>query len=343
LLTRLAHVLFKESIVCLATSPLEHWHHLITSVILCSWIGVHWSWTPETITTSQKELFRGGSAICCGILCFEAWIVLTYASLRFAVTSNGVAHVLTRITYFLFVLWFVILTFLFMFTILYSTTNICEDSADFVFCSFGTSMLELYNYLYGSVDYTYFNTSRNGVELDPSRQGNFAVGFYMVYMFLVAILFLNLLIAIIVDSYTIVGQQAETSFWTQRMLFILDVNQMQKFFNRISRIIGFKSKSSPSEDNCSDEMSSIDPFASYWKTILSCFHDKRLENQNGESASNYWTLLIRRCACIIIIPTWLLLGVVSAGYLWPPQVRVWLFFPRAEKDKKKLQMIHVRR
>ena len=157
----------------------------------------------------------------------------------------------------------------------------------------------------------------------------------MVYMFLVAILFLNLLIAIIVDSYTIVGQQAETSFWTQRMLFILDVNQMQKFFNRISRIIGFKSKSSPSEDNCSDEMSSIDPFASYWKTILSCFHDKRLENQNGESASNYWTLLIRRCACIIIIPTWLLLGVVSAGYLWPPQVRVWLFFARAEKDKKK--------
>ena len=175
-LTRLAHLLFRDSIKYFATSPLEHWHHLITSVILFSWTGFHWSWTPETISISQKPLFRCGSAICCGLLCFEAWIVLTYASLKFAVTSNGVAYVLTRITYFLFVLWFVIVTFSFMFTLVYSTTNICEDPADFVFCRFGTSMLELYNYLYGSVEYAYFYTSRSGVELDPSRQGNFAVG-----------------------------------------------------------------------------------------------------------------------------------------------------------------------
>jgi len=151
-------------------------------------------------------------------------------------------------------------------------------------------------------------------------------------MFLVAILFLNLLIAIIVDSYTIVGQHAETSFWTQRMLFILDVNQMQKFFNRISRIIGFKSKSSSSDDDRSDEMSSIDPFFSYWERILSCFHDKRLVNGNGESTPKYWKLFILRCTCIVIIPLWLLLGAVSAGYLWPPQVREWLFFASSKKE-----------
>jgi len=155
-------------------------------------------------------------------------------------------------------------------------------------------------------------------------------------MFLVAILFLNLLIAIIVDSYTIVGQHAETSFWTQRMLFILDVNQMQKFFKCTSRNIGLKSKASPSEDNRSDESCSMEPFFSNWERILSCFHDKRLVNKNGESTPKYWKLFILRCTCIIIIPIWLLLGVVSAGYLWPRQVREWLFFACSKKEVRDL-------
>jgi hypothetical protein len=157
-------------------------------------------------------------------------------------------------------------------------------------------------------------------------------------MFLVAILFLNLLIAIIVDSYTIVGQQAETSFWTQRMLFILDVNQMQRACNRISRFISFKSKTSSSDDNGSDEINSNPSLFNYWERILSCFHDKRLENVNEESTLKFCTLSISRCACIIIIPTWLLLGAVSAGYLWPPQVRKWLFFAKEENKNEVLSV-----
>jgi hypothetical protein len=108
-------------------------------------------------------------------LCFEAWIVLTYASLQFATTSNGVAQVLRRIVYFLFVLSFVIVTFSLMFTMVYSTTNLCEDPADFYFCTLAASISELYNLLYGNVDYTQFYVSVSGVELNSSREKNFAV------------------------------------------------------------------------------------------------------------------------------------------------------------------------
>jgi hypothetical protein len=46
-------------------------------------------------------------------------------------------------------------------------------------------------------------------------------------MFVVAYLFLNLLIAIIVDSYQVVKKNAGELFWKQRMLHIHDLRQMK--------------------------------------------------------------------------------------------------------------------
>lgn len=56
---------------------------------------------------------------------------------------------------------------------------------------------------------------------------------------------------------------------------------------------------------------------------------------------------ILRIFCILfIIPGWLLLGFVSAGVLWPPQIREYLFAApnttfqsRSEVEKKKLQQL----
>jgi hypothetical protein len=41
---------------------------------------------------------------------------------------------------------------------------------------------------------------------------------------------------------------------------------------------------------------------------------------------------MHRCACIVFIPTWLLLGLATAGYLWPLQVRECLFVARGEEE-----------
>ena len=176
-ISRLMHLIMRGSILSLAMSPIVHLHHAIISAIIFTRLAYYWHWNtdPSLVTNSQTELFRCLSAILCGILGLDLWIAFTYASLMFARTSNGVGHVLKRISCFLFVLLFVILTFSLMFSTVYSSTNICEEPEDFIFCKFGTSMIELYGNLFGNVEYSYFYVSASGVLLDPRLEGNFAV------------------------------------------------------------------------------------------------------------------------------------------------------------------------
>jgi hypothetical protein len=123
---------------------------------------------------AEKDFFRRASALCIGVLCIEAWNIMTKAFFRFAVTSNGVVYVMKRIFYFVCVLLFVIVIFSLILSTLYLSTNICENPENFSFCRLNTSILELYLFLFGSVDYTYF-ISANGVELDPQRDGNIGI------------------------------------------------------------------------------------------------------------------------------------------------------------------------
>ena len=157
----------------------------------------------------------------------------------------------------------------------------------------------------------------------------------MLYMFLVVILFFNLLVAIIVDSYQLVGEHAKASFWTQRMLFILDVDQMQKLWNRTAKIIFCRPNEMSDDDKDLDDMDPNNSYYQNWAAALASFSDKRVVDENGVFASKFWSNFMRRCALIVIIPCWLLLGFVSAGYFWPPQVRMWLFFAKAEKENNR--------
>jgi len=173
----LTYILIHKSFRYLfGTDTVNTWLRLANSIVIFFWVGFIFSPTFFTTKSSaaEKEAFRCVAAIGIFFLCLEAWNVLTNASIKFAVTSIGVKHVLWRIAYFLCVLLFVIFTFSSMFSITYSSTNICQNPDDFAFCRYGTSVMELYNFLYGSVEYSYY-LSANGVELEPQREGNLAI------------------------------------------------------------------------------------------------------------------------------------------------------------------------
>ena len=173
----LTYILIHKSLFYLiATDTVYKWLRLANSIVIFIWVTFIVSPTLFTAesSTAKKEAFRCIAAIWILFLCLEAWNVLTYASIKFAVTSNGVQYVLWKIAYFLCVLLFVILTFSSMFSITYSGTNICQNPDDFAFCRYHTSVMELYNFLYGNVEYSYY-LSANGVELDPQREGNLAI------------------------------------------------------------------------------------------------------------------------------------------------------------------------
>lgn len=338
----LTYILIHKSFRYLfGTDTVNTWLRLANSIVIFFWVGFIFSPTFFTTKSSaaEKEAFRCVAAIGIFFLCLEAWNVLTNASIKFAVTSIGVKHVLWRIAYFLCVLLFVIFTFSSMFSITYSSTNICQNPDDFAFCRYGTSVMELYNFLYGSVEYSYY-LSANGVELEPQREGNLAIAFYMFYMFLAVILFLNLLVAIIVDSYAMVKEDAEVSFWTERMLFIIEVNQMQILYNDVAKQFGcsfngccFKRTSAEGDD--AQEKGYYGSYFRNWEKAFACFEDRSGVDENGRNVSIFLSSFIVRCACTLIISIWILLGILSAGYLWPPQVREWLFSVKGEKENER--------
>lgn len=61
-----------------------------------------------------------------------------------------------------------------------------------------------------------------------------------------------------------------------------------------------------------------------WKKLVECFDPGREENKSKTICLLPW----RICISTFLIPFWLLVGVLSAGWLWPPQVREGLFVQR---------------
>lgn len=156
-------------------------------------------------------------------------------------------------------------------------------------------------------------------------------------MFVMILLFLNLLIAIIVDSYNEVKKNAKVLFWKQRMLHIHDLSQFKILCACIVKRICSKShfvRSQPSiaEENCCEGEDISNSYFRVWAAAIASFADKREANDKGYFASNFWENFMRRCVCIVIIPAWLLLGLATAGYLWPPQVREYLFVARVDNE-----------
>ena len=68
--------------------------------------------------------------------------------------------------------------------------------------------------------------------------------------------------------------------------------------------------------------SSSNPRTVLWKKLIECFDPEM--DANGSMGMILYVPL-RVFISMFLIPFWLLLGILSAGWLWPPQVREGLF------------------
>lgn len=69
------------------------------------------------------------------------------------------------------------------------------------------------------------------------------------------------------------------------------------------------------------------PFRSGWDALMSLF-DPNLFKENDVStlSIDFWCYIVLRIfVALFVIPLWILAGVITAGWLWPPQVREFLF------------------
>lgn len=165
------------------------------------------------------------------------------------------------------------------------------------------------------------------------------------------ILLANVLIAIVTDSYGVIkNERAAVVFWLNRLDFVAEMDAIVKAVNLIvtcgsARPIPTISAHGPSGDGKSagtwrggtreDQTTATNeknkgppaPFRSGWASIMSLF-DSNLFKDNDISPLSvdfFIYSFLRFLAVFLIVPVWLILGLATAGWLWPPQVREFIF------------------
>jgi len=189
---------------------------------------------------------------------------------------------------------------------------------------------------------------------------------YIFYGFFIVILLSNVLIAIVTDSYEIVqNDRAAIVFWSNRLDFVAEMDGIASVVRK--RIFCWerngKNKHIAPDVTQEDDDQSYDSeptsntvygnmdgseewFREKWNSIM-CLFEQDVYGVAAEDIRpiDNWIDLLKKSLAIIVIPPWLILGFVTVGILWPPQVREWLFVQmdsvasRAEIERRKLEQL----
>jgi flagellar basal body-associated protein FliL len=165
----------------------------------------------------------------------------------------------------------------------------------------------------------------NEVNFKTSKVATFL---FCLFMFLVVILLANVLIAIVTDSYKVIQyERAAIVFWTNRLDFVAEMDAIANgpWKKRLKSCCGMGK-----DDDDKGAATKGSTFGKeFWKRLMDLFDDDIEENYM--TAEFFAYLLLRACTAMFIIPFWILLGLFTAGYLWPPQVREAIFTSAVRK------------
>jgi len=280
------------------------------------------------------DAFRSGTALTKGILWLSVISFLKSTRVEFSVFVSGVFYVVQRLAAFLLALCVILLMFAQMFYIVYAESDQCNctdnnpDANPFPHCTFQESLLKVYTMLMGEIG--------NEMRYSTLPVAQFL---YVAFAFLVVILLSNVLIAIVTDSYGVIkNERAAMVFWSNRLDFVAEMDAIKnvgktikKFFVRSDGATGAPTRVQetpngepiPIDDG---EKQSMSRFRNGWKTIMDLFDPNLHETYDvNPSSFEFWCyLFVRMAAVVFVIPVWLILGLCTAGWLWPPQVREYL-------------------
>jgi hypothetical protein len=191
-----------------------------------------------------------------------------------------------------------------------------------VWCGSWDAWLAIYTMLLGEVDETKFDGNTMAIVL------------FVIFMFLVVILLANVLIAIVTDSYKVIqDQRAAIVFWTNRLDFIAQMDAIANgpWKSRLRNAMGIT-------DDV-DIRSSINSDASFgkdfWKRLMDLYEDETDDSLFSLEFICYSVL--RLSTALFIIPAWILVGLCTAGWFWPPQIREFIFTSTVSKHNSETE------
>jgi len=227
----------------------------------------------------------------------------------------------------------ILLAFTQMFFILYSETEFCQctltdypDAEPFPHCTFGSSLLKVSTMLMGVI----------GNDMRYSTVP-LAESLYLIFAFIVIILLGNVLIAIVTDSYGVIkNERAEMVFWSNRLDFVAEMDAIKNIGKSITKCFPSKDREKTRPVHAEDMNGNPIPIEegrkmvgltrNGWASIMNLFNPDLYETYDvNPSSFEFWCyVLVRFVAVVIVIPVWLGVGLFTAGWLWPPQVREFL-------------------
>lgn len=309
--------------------------------------------------TGNDENFRTGCAFAIGTCYLMVLAYLKSILIDFAVFVSGVIYVTTRLAAFLVCLMITVLAFAQMWYTIFRQSSECafaaegeegsdgngttiaaptdddtlyyypadpeveevedcEPSIDYPYChSLYFSIYKTYTMMLGAIDDSifYWNT--------------FSLVLFCIFFFAEVIILLNVLVAIITDLYSVVtNERAAIVFWSNRLAFTTDMDMVTNGPWKKTVVNLFKLRDPDDEEDDDEdthlvkkEKVDISWERILWKKLIECF-DPEVDS-TGMGMILYVPL--RVFVSMFLIPFWLLLGILSAGWLWPPQVREGLF------------------
>lgn len=318
---------------------------------------------PDGEPLISNDAFRSGTAITKGILWMSVISFLKSTQVEFSVFVSGVFYVVQRLAAFLLALCVILLMFAQMFYIVYAETEECQcteefgDEANpFPHCDFKWSLLKVFTMLMGEIG----NEMR--YSRLPVAQALYLLFAFLVVILLSNVLIAIVtdsygviknersamvfwsnrldFVAEMDASECMICRlspslllQLERAVSSITLCTVKNFGKMiKKCFKRDDGVAGAPTRvqETPGGDPIpldEGEKQSLARFRNGWRSIMNLFDPNLYETYDvNPSSFEFWCyVLVRFAAIVFVIPVWLILGLCTAGWLWPPQVREYLF------------------
>jgi hypothetical protein len=198
----------------------------------------------------------------------------------------------------------------------------CEPQREYPYCDgLWWSFLKTYTMFLGGYDAALFEWDAVSTLL-----------FLAFYCFEVIVL-VTILIALITDLYHVVkNERAAIIFWSNRLAFLTDMDMItngpwKKVVMDFFKILDPDGDEEEEAFLIKRDKVGISWERILWKKLIECFDP---DMDDGMGMVLYAPLRI--FVSMFLIPFWLLLGILSAGWLWPPQIREGLFVQKVSVE-----------
>jgi len=178
-----------------------------------------------------------------------------------------------------------------------------------------------------------------GAASEETFRGNRGAEVFFVIFMLVMVIFLStILIVFVTEAYNkIRNEQSTVVFWSSRLQFVAEVDSIASFRWKEKIRSCLKGSNHISYVKLEDNQ--------YRGTVLITKQEKKLaewwdflkeqafdEQQQPSFSMSFFIVSSVKCFLIIaVIPMWLLIGLFTMGWFWPPQVREFLLVQQSQR------------